>query len=271
MMRMLAALVGRSLRRSWIGLTGVVVVLSACQVAAVLIASSLERNRSFAQLAAIVPALVGEAVGGTVQMVASFGGMVGFGFFHPVVIFALVQGAVYLASEPADEVERGLVDLVAARPLPRHLMVTRTLVATTAAVALTVAAMIATSVVAVRLLAPEGARPLGFSMTALLAGHLSAIALCFAAASLLIAAYVHRRSAPVGAVGLLAVFLFFVDFAASAWPTLSPIAPFTPFYYYDGMAVLLGTSNPSRDLSVLLASAALLVVWAYVVYGRRDL
>jgi ABC-type transport system involved in multi-copper enzyme maturation permease subunit len=271
MTRMLAALVGRTLARSWRGIAGVVVVLSAIQVSAALIASSLERSRGFAQLAAIVPALVGQALGGTVQMIASFGGMVGFGFFHPVVILALVQGAVYLASEPADEVERGLVDLVAARPLPRHLLITRTVIAAAVAVGLTVGAMMGTSLLAVHLVAPAGAQPLGASRTALLGVHLSAVALCFAGASLLVAAGARRRSAAVGGIGLTAVFLFFVDFAAAAWPTIARIRPFTPFHYYDGMSVLLGTSSPSRDLTVLLIATVTLVAGAYAVYGRRDL
>jgi ABC-2 type transport system permease protein len=271
MTAMVAALVQRSLARSWRGIAGAIVVLSAFQVAAVLIASSLERNRSFSQLASIVPAFVGEALGGMVQMVASFGGMVGFGFFHPVVILALVQGAIYLASEPADDVERGSVDLIAARPVPRHLLVTRAMIAAAGTVALTVAVMMTTSLVAVRLLAPPGTRTLGAYNTALLGAHLSALAWCFAGASLLVAAYARRRAAPIGAVGLGAIFLFFVDFARSSWPALASLGPFTPFYYYNGMALLLGTSNPIRNLAVLLTTAVILSAWAHVAYARRDL
>ena len=204
-------------------------------------------------------------------MIASFGGMVGFGFFHPVVMLAVVQGAVYLASEPADEVERGVVDLVAARPVPRHLLVTRAAVAAGGCVVVTVLAMMATNLAAVRLFAPPTASPLGASLTGLLALHLAAVACCFGGASLLVAAYARRRAAAVGGVGLLAVFLFLVDFAASSWAPLAPVAPFTPFHYYKGMSLLLGTSNPARDLTVLFAVTAILVGWAYVAYARRDL
>ncbi len=52
---MLFALVRRSLARSWRGIAAIVLVLSAFQVAGVLIASSLARSRAFSQLAAIVP------------------------------------------------------------------------------------------------------------------------------------------------------------------------------------------------------------------------
>lgn len=271
MMAMLGALVHRSFARSWRGIAAIVLVLSAFQVAAVLIASSLTRSSAFSQLAAIVPAFIGDAVGGTARMVASFTGIVAFGFFHPVVILALVQGAVYLASEPADEVERGIVDLVAARPVPRHLLITRAIVAAVAAVAIAVAVMMTASLVAVRVIAPAGTRPLGAYNTALLGIHLSAVAWCFAGASLVVAAHARRRSAAVGGVGLLAVFLLLLDFAAGSWAPLAPIRPLTPFNYYRGMSLLLGMSSPARDLAVLFTATTILVVWAYVAYARRDL
>ena len=59
------------------------------------------------------------------RLFASFGGTVALGFFHPVVMLSLSCAAIYMASEPAGEVDEGLVDLVVARPVPRHLMVTR--------------------------------------------------------------------------------------------------------------------------------------------------
>ena len=271
MIRMLLALVARSIARSWRGIAAVALVLCAFQVAGVLIASSLERTRAFAQLATIVPAFIGQAIGGTVQMVASFRGLVGFGFFHPVVILAVVQGAVYLASEPADEVERGLVDLIAARPVPRHLLITRAVIAACGAVAAIVLAMTAANLLAIRLFAPSGARTLGAPTTALLAAHLAAVGWCFAAASLLVAAHARRRAAAMGGIGIGAVFLFLTDVAAASWPALAPLRPLTPFHYYQGLSVLMGISNPARDLTVLLSSTAILIAWAYLAYQRRDL
>ena len=45
----------------------------------------------------------------------------------------VVQFAVYLAVEPAGDVESRLVDLLLARPLPRHYLLTRSLVVMTGA------------------------------------------------------------------------------------------------------------------------------------------
>ena len=53
--------------------------------------------------------------------------MATLGYFHPLPLMLVVQFAIYLATEPAGEIEFGLVDLILARPLPRHWLVTRSL------------------------------------------------------------------------------------------------------------------------------------------------
>ncbi len=50
--------------------------------------------------------------------------MVLFAYFDPLIVMLLVQFAIYLATEPAGEVESNLVDLLLARPMPRHVIVT---------------------------------------------------------------------------------------------------------------------------------------------------
>ena len=57
--------------------------------------------------------------------------MASLGFFEPLIVMLVVQFAIFLATEPAGDVETGLVDLVLARPVPRHWLVTRSLIAMT--------------------------------------------------------------------------------------------------------------------------------------------
>ena len=57
-----------------------------------------------------MPAFIQEAMGGV--LVGSFSGAIALGFAHPLVMLSLASVAIYLASEPAGEVEDGLVDLV---------------------------------------------------------------------------------------------------------------------------------------------------------------
>ena len=175
-MRMLVALVGRSLRRHVGLIAGLAVVLSAFQVLLVLIARNLQREGLFSQLSALVPPVFLEAFGGSI--VASFGGLSAFGFFHPVVVLTLCCGAIYLASELAGDVEEGLVDLIAARPVPRHVIVTRSALVSGGVAVLIVALMFLTNRAALSGLAPPGSQPPPTAAMPWVAVNLLAVAWC---------------------------------------------------------------------------------------------
>lgn len=265
---MLAALVRRSLTRHAGLVAGLTAVLSGFQILLVLIGRNLQREGLFTQLAAVVPPFIQEVLGGAN---ASFGGLVAFGFFHPVVIIALTFGAIYIASEPAGEIEDGLVDIVVARPVPRHLMITRSALAAGVASAFVVASMFAANRAAVAWLAPPGVPvPLTSGLT-WVALNLLAVVWCFAAAALAVAAHARRRTLAAGTTGLVMVFLYLLQFAAAAWTPARPLGRISPFHYYDGMRTLLGLKDARPDIAALLLSAGVLTVWARVAYGRRDL
>src|SRR3990167_1806250 len=73
-MRMFTALVGRSLARHRALIAGLTVVLSVMQILVVLAARNLQQDRMFAQIAALIPPFVQEALGGSMGL--SFGGLV---------------------------------------------------------------------------------------------------------------------------------------------------------------------------------------------------
>ena len=58
----------------------------------------------------------------------SFAAMTTTGYFEPMIVMLMAQFAIYVAAEPAAEIESGLVDTVLARPLPRHWLVTRSMI-----------------------------------------------------------------------------------------------------------------------------------------------
>jgi hypothetical protein len=197
--------------------------------------------------------------------------MVAFGFFHPVVMIALTFSAIYMATEPAGEVEDGLVDIVMARPVARHLLITRSAVVAGGAAAAIVTSMFIANRAAVAWLAPAGVplpRSSGLMWIAL---NLVAVIWCFAAAGLAIGAHARRRAVAAGAVGMAMVCLYLLQFVAASWPPARPFARVSPFHYYEGMQTLLGMSDPVPDIIVLLAGTALMSCWAYVAYERRDL
>src|SRR5436190_1740547 len=65
----------------------------------------------------------------------TFRGLVAFGYFHPVICALLAAVAMYVTTEPAHEIESGLVDLELARALPRHRLLTRSLLLAVATIA----------------------------------------------------------------------------------------------------------------------------------------
>src|SRR5688572_26519466 len=88
----------------------------------------------------------------------SFRGMVLFAYFDPLIVMLLVQFAIYLATEPAGEVESNLVDLLLARPMPRHVIVSRTFLVMAFGTLLMVGAMQATTWAGLWWMAPGDAQ-----------------------------------------------------------------------------------------------------------------
>ncbi len=265
---MLATLVGRSLSRHRAIVAGLAALLSAFQFLLVIIATNLQKQGLFSQFAAFVPPFVQEALGGTL---ASFSATVALGFFHPVVMLSLSGGAIYLASEPAGEVEHGLVDIVVARPVPRHLMITRSAIVYGGVIAVIVGLMFVANNVAVRLFVPHGVTLLSRSRLVWVVFNLVAVVWCFGAASLVLAARARRRGTAAGTVALIAISLYLLQFGAAAWRTLRPVARISPFHYYEAMPTLLGFSQPWRNIAGLLIATAILFAIAQVLYSRRDL
>jgi hypothetical protein len=265
----LPSLLGRSLARHRMLILSLCGLLAAFQVVLVVIARNLQREGLYSQLAALMPPFMQEALGGAV--VASFTGTVAIGFFHPIVILALSCAAIYLASEPAGEVEDSLVDLVVARPVPRHLIVTRSAIVFAGGTATVVAVMFIANRGAVRWLTPGSDAGFSSARLALVATNLLAVVWCFGAASLALAARLRRRTGTAGTIALVAVFLYLLQFAAAAWDPLRPFARISPFHYYEAMGTLLGAVAPARDIALLTGVAIGLLAIAYASYLHRDL
>lgn len=266
---MFFALLSRSLARHRALIVAVAALLSAFQILDIVVAYNLQAKGVYGQFASLVPAFIQEAMGGV--LVGSFPGAIALGFAHPLVMIALSSVAIYLATEPAGEVEDGLVDLVVARPVPRYLIVTRSVLASVAGSAAVVAAMFATSRITVWSLSPATLTALPALRLACVAANLLAIVWCFGAAALVMASRVRERMRAAGTIGLVAVFLYLLQFGAAAWNPLRPFARVSPFHYYEPMRTLLGSISPARDILALLGASAVLFGLAYVLYEKRDL
>src|SRR5262245_31703174 len=121
-------LVAHSLKRFRGLLLGLGLILAAFQFLLTEVGAYLVRQGAFNQLAALIPDFVRAAAGPSALAFMSFSGIVGLGYFDPVILAALVGLAITIATEPLAEIETRFIDLTLARPLVRADLVTRTLI-----------------------------------------------------------------------------------------------------------------------------------------------
>lgn len=266
---MLTALLEQSIGRARGFLLGLVVLLCGFQFLIVIVAREVQRSQAFAALTALVPGAVQQMTGGLVF--GSFSGLASFGFFHPIVVLVLVEAAVFLGSEPAWDVEAGIVDVTMARPVPRWLGVIRTLLFVCGATAGVLLLMVASTRLALSAFAPAGVPVPRLHTNVLLGLNLMAVSWWFGSFSLLVASVARRHSVVLGVAGLTAVFLYLLNLVAEIWPKARPFRYLTPFHYYDALAFLRGSSHACPDIAVLLGATAVFCVAAWQVSTRRDL
>ena len=266
---MLVALIGRSLSRARGLLLVLAALLCAFQSLLVIVAGQVQRGQLFSQLTAMIPTAIQQMGGGLVF--ASFAGLTCLGFFHPIVLLVIVETTIFIAAEPAWEIEAGLVDLTLARPVPRALALTRTVLLVAIAAGGCAILMAISTRLALHAFAPVSAAWPPVRTTSLLALNLAALAWWFGGLSLLSAALARRRSAALGLAGLAAVFLYLLDLVAQLWDRARRLEVLSPFYYFKAPQILASGSAWERDVATLLLTSAFLYAAAYVVFARRDL
>lgn len=266
----LIALVGRSAAQSRHVLLGAMLIFSGFQFLLILHAAEIESAQGFSRLAELIPGFLQRGLGGQALQLATFRGSVAFGYFHPIVLCAVSLIAVYLATEPAHDVEAGFVDLVLARSVPRRRLITRSLLLAAGSITIIAVLMMVGTFVGLRVLAPEMEHP-SFALIAVLAIHLVAVAWCCASVGLLIAAAARRWTTAFSAAAAFVIIGYLVDFLAIGWPPVRAIAWLFPFYYFPAIPIVAGHGNPIRDLMVLAGASAVLTALAYWTFDKRDL
>jgi ABC-type transport system involved in multi-copper enzyme maturation permease subunit len=264
----MTALVLRSLGRVAVLSASLAVVLAALQLSIIAAAATFVDGGSFERLAQVVPSFVMQAMG---PALTSFRGMVLFAYFDPLIVMLLVQFAIYLATEPAGEVESNLIDLLLARPMPRHVIVTRTFLVMALGTLLMSVAMQATTWAGLWWMAPGNTEWPDVRTALSLSAHMTLIAWCFGCAALATSGWARRRGAVVGGVGVVAIAAYLVELLETIWAPARELASFSPFHYYAATGILAGTAPESRNLAVLGFTALAALVLAYWSYQRRDL
>jgi len=262
-------LLSLSLKRARTLLVATGLLLAAFQVLLVLIASSIHPSK-FEDLAALLPPFVRALLGPAVASVMSFGGIVCLGYFDLAIVAALLALIIALATLPASEVETGFADLILARPLRRHWIITRTIALVLISTLMMVALMMAGTWVGLAMLAPDDAQRPSPMMIGSLALNLGMLMLCWSSVALALAAAC-RRSVASATTGLLALAALLLDLTARLWPAAEPFAWLSPFRYFIPFDLVMGTALPVENILVLWAIAMSGFTVAYLLFSQRDI
>lgn len=264
----MTAMIGRSFARiSWM-FAAVAGFLGVSQMLFTAVAASVSRSGEFERLSSMVPEFLQSALA---PALTSFAAMTTVLYFDVLIVMLIVTWAVYVATEPAGEIETGLVDLVLARSVPRHRIITRTILVAAGTTLLLTATMGAASFAALALFAPPGAAWPTPRLLATMVAHLTLVAWCFGGVALAASGWARRRTAVLATIALSAAALYLLDLLATWWSPLRAAAYVSPFFYFHGGEIISGTANVARNLAVLGSAAVAASCLAYWRFERRDL
>jgi hypothetical protein len=265
------ALATHSFRRIRPFVVGTAIVLGGFQFLLTQVAAYLFRTGGFSLMPSLVPDFVRQMAGPSMLEFMSFEGVVAFGYFHPIVLAAHLGLAIAVAAEPAAEVETRFADLTLARPIARHQTITRTVVVLIAVEALVLVAMAFATGLGVTCCTPPNAPRPSMVTIRSLAVLLGSATLCWGGLALAIASGVRRRATASGAAAVAALATYLLDYLGRIWTPAHYLGKFSPFHYFEPMAVVTGGSLDAGDVGVLLAVGATGTTIAYAIFSRRDL
>jgi ABC-2 type transport system permease protein len=233
-------------------------LLAALQVLLVLIAGSIERAGEFEQLASLLPPFVRALLGPSLVSVMSFSGLACLGFFDLGVVIALLALTIALATVHASDVETGFADLILARPLQRHWLITRTVALVLVAILMMMTLMVAGTWAGLAMLAPENVTWPSPRMLGSLALNLGLLMLCWGGVA-------------IAVTGLLALATLLLDLTGRLWPPANSFAWLSPFRYFIPFDIVMGTELPIENMIVLWAIAMTGFTMAYFLFSQRDI
>jgi len=265
------SLLTHSCRRVRVLVLGAGVLIAGFQLLLCLAARGMQELNAFGQLSSLIPDFLRQLMGPSLVSLMSFSGIVSVGYFHVAVVGAVVGLAVALTTEVSAEVETRFVDLILARPLARHWLITRSIILLLGASIYLLLMMLLGSTLGLYLLAPaEIIRPT-LRLVRSLAVNLGALMICWGSLTLAITSVSRRRSVAGALSGLLALAAYLFDYIAQVWKPASKIAWLFPFHYYNALKLITASELPLQDIRVLAGFAVAGCVTAYLLFSRRDL
>jgi len=270
-MRRTGALVEHSLRRFAPMVVGVGLLLGAFEFLLTQVGNYLLRHSYFTQLSALMPDFMRSMMGPSSLAFMSFTGIVAFGYFHPMVIAAVVTITIVIATEPAGEVETRFVDLTLARELYRVDVIARTIVVFAIAMACVCGLMVVGTWTGLKCCVPADAPHVNARLIVSLAVSLGAVMVCWCGVALAAASVVRRRAVASGIVGGAALAAYLLDYLGRAWEPARSISRISPFHYFDPTPLIIGTPLNGANLGILVAIGSVATIAAAIAFANRDI
>jgi ABC-2 type transport system permease protein len=245
-------------------------LLAVVQAFRVLLAAALHNAAQFDQITALLPPFVRQLVGPSLVSIMTFNGIVCGVYFDTGYIIALLALAIALATLPASEIETGFADLVLARPLPRHWLITRTIALVLFSILLMLLTIMVGTWVGLAAFAPPDVPWPSARQTAALALSLGALVTCWSGVASALGAAC-RRSVAGATTSLLAFAALILDWAHRLWPPLGSVAWLSPFSYFQPYELVAGEPLRFENLLILWAIAMTGYILAYLVILERDI
>lgn len=199
----------------------------------------------------------------------SLTGAVALGLIHPIALILIAVFAVgFSSSAIAGERQRGTLEIVLARPIARRALYFTLLGSSLLFVAIAVTALLAGCVAGAAFAGVFPQLPLAFMPVV----WLNAVMLfgAFAAIGLAASASFDRFGPALGWTLGIVVVMYLFEVLGSLWPDAAFLGKYSLFHYIRVKATLAGTVMPT-DFAVLTGTIGLAIVWALVVFPRRDL
>jgi ABC-2 type transport system permease protein len=259
-----------SLKRSRFLLGTAGLLLMGVQIMRVSIAASIHTDQKFELLSALIPEQVRGVIGPALSSIMTFDGLVCGVFYDTGFVVVMVGVAIALATVPASEIETGFADLMLARPMSRHWLITRAIALVVFAVVFLLAAMEAGTLAGLKLFAPAGAPWPSLGVVARLALSLALLSLALSGIAMALGAGC-RRGFACTVTSLFAFVSLILDWAHRLHPSLNWIAWISPFSYFQPYDLVGGAPLGLGNLFILGGIAIAGYALAYVIIRKRDI
>jgi ABC-2 type transport system permease protein len=214
----------------------------------------------------LIPKQLAEFGGGDLF---SLPGSIAIGFIHPIALILLSVFAVgFTTSAIAGERQRGTLEVLLARPIPRRVVYFTLLICALIFVAVVMAAFLAGAFISATVNGVGGE----IAVDRLALVWLNGVLLFGAIAAIGLAASVSfdRLSPALGITIAVVLVSYFLQILGSLWPDAKGLQPYSLFHYLDPKALLTG-AVAAFNFVLLAAVAAVAIVVALVIFPRRDL